>query len=441
MSSDTLCKTVRQYNKEPVSFEDMHRLEEIAEDYQSVKNYVYQRYGGVGSLPKLYPGYTVQNEMTASGLRERLGMPSVYFYLAVYEALADIKGQWSKVKSRIQTAIIQNGNFTPEEGHYLRFVMKVGGCMEAILNRDTVCLPKELQQKYESVKEHVEAQKLDNYLRRKVRRYLVRLHTDGADGFAISERAYRYADHGIYISTKQKRQRIFVPLTDGNRYGRQLYIKLCRERKGIEIIVPVDVHIRSHKDYLNETGLSMGMFTMFTTDEGHEFGAKLGEYMIEQAEWVQKQTSGYRKNKKDNPGRKKYQEKKRKLDAEIHTYINAELNRLIQEEKPKIIYLPRLPATGRAGKVKKYNRTVSMWQRGYIRRRLALKCREHSIDFVEVIGKDISNECSGCGGTGSKEDGMFVCVKCGLRIPEKMNAAKNAKKRGKEKEQTIQILT
>ena len=64
MPAKTLCKIVRQYNKVPVSKEDMQKLLEIAQDYASVKNHVHQRYGGVNSLPKLYPGYTIQNEMT-----------------------------------------------------------------------------------------------------------------------------------------------------------------------------------------------------------------------------------------------------------------------------------------------------------------------------------------------------------------------------------------
>ena len=80
MPRDTICKIVRQHNKGPVSPEDMQKLLEVAKDYASVKNYVYLRYGGIRSLSKLYPGYTVQNEMARSGLRERLGMPSVYFF-------------------------------------------------------------------------------------------------------------------------------------------------------------------------------------------------------------------------------------------------------------------------------------------------------------------------------------------------------------------------
>ena len=78
MPSDKICKTVHQYNKTPVSVEDMQKLLDIAEDFKKVKNYVYGRFGGIGSLSKIYPGYTVQNEMTASGYREKLGMPAVY---------------------------------------------------------------------------------------------------------------------------------------------------------------------------------------------------------------------------------------------------------------------------------------------------------------------------------------------------------------------------
>ena len=72
MASERICKTIHQYNKEPISEVDMQKLLDIAEDYKKVKNYVYDRFGGIGSLSKLYPGYTVQNEMTKSGYREML---------------------------------------------------------------------------------------------------------------------------------------------------------------------------------------------------------------------------------------------------------------------------------------------------------------------------------------------------------------------------------
>ncbi|HBA69143.1 MAG TPA: hypothetical protein DCZ40_07275, partial [Lachnospiraceae bacterium] len=69
MPQETMYKTVYQYNRIPIPAADMERLQEIAGDCREVKNYVYDRYSGIHSLPKIYPGYTVQNEMTKSGLR------------------------------------------------------------------------------------------------------------------------------------------------------------------------------------------------------------------------------------------------------------------------------------------------------------------------------------------------------------------------------------
>ena len=207
MPPDKICKTVHQYNKEPISGEDMQKLLDIAEDFRKVKNYVYVRFGGVGSLSKIYPGYTVQNEMTASGYRETLGMPAVYFYLAVFDALGDIKSQWTRTKSKIVKLINKNEGFTEEEKHYLRFLLKINNAFEAVLNHKPVELAAKLSRQYEELASQVDTDQMHSYLCRQVRKYHVKLHTDTADVFSIAERAYRYADHGIYISIKEKRDR------------------------------------------------------------------------------------------------------------------------------------------------------------------------------------------------------------------------------------------
>ena len=129
MPQNTICRTVHQYSKEPISQEDMRKLQEIAKDYCKVKNYVYTCYGGIASLSKLYPGYTIQNEMTKNGLRETIGMPSVYFYLAIFDALGDIKSQWARTKSKVLGLISRNSELSSEEKHYLRFLIKVAVLM------------------------------------------------------------------------------------------------------------------------------------------------------------------------------------------------------------------------------------------------------------------------------------------------------------------------
>ncbi len=434
MPAETLCKTTHQYSKLPIPAKDMEKLQEIAVDYCKVKNYVYARYGGIGSLDKICPGYTVQNEMTKSGFRAELGLPAVYFYLAIFEALGEIKSQWSRTKTKVLELVGKNENFTEGEKHYLRFLLRVPNAFEAVLNQKSPKLPGEIQRQYENLMQGVDEERLNRYLCRQVRKYHVKPQTEAAKGFAISERAYRYGENGkhvgIYISTKEARKRVFVALTDGNSYKSQLYIKLKPQEARLEIDVPIAVAVRRHKDYVNQVGLSMGVFTMLTTDKGHPYGERLGDFQTEYTEWIRGQQASYHRNCAANSGRKKYQAKKRRYTEQLHSYINQELNRFFQEEKPQIVYMVKLPRGQSGGLNRKINSGIALWPRGYIRERLQLKCREQSVELVEVLGKDISRECSSCGALGQKEKGMFTCKCCGYREEEKTNTARNVLNRG-----------
>ena len=430
MPPNTICKTVRQYNSRPIPETDMKKLQEIAGDYRTVKNYVYQRYGGIKSLSKIYPGYTVQNEMTACGLRASLGLPSVYFYLAVFDALGDIKNQWTQTKGRIEKCIRENENLTPDDRHYLRFVMKQSHCFESILLEQKMELSEEWQKSFDEVRMGVDENRLNQYLRRQVRRHLKKMHTDTDDGFSVSHKAYRYEDHGIYLAIKEKRKRIFIPLTDNNSYTKQLYIRIFPEEGNVVIHAPVEMKVRKHEDYHREIGLAVGIRAMFVTDEGRIYGEKYSDYQFALSEYVRDGNIRYRRNKQKNPGRKKYMAGRQRLEEALHTYINTEINRMLQAEKPTAVYLPKLPPSSKAGVNKKINSSVSMWQKGYVRSRLTQKCREQSITLIEVFGKDISNECSLCGAIGQKADDVFTCKACGAKFPERENAARNALKRG-----------
>jgi transposase len=434
MPKDTICKTVHQYNKTRISPEDMAKLGEIAEDCRKVKDHVYRHYGGIKGLGKLYPGYTIQNEMSASGLRQELGLPSVYFYLAVFDALGDIKSQWTRTKAAVLKRVNHNEHLTQEEKHFLRYLLRVHNAFEAVLNHRSVALPQDLQRQYQFLAGEVDGKKMENYIRRQVRSLHGKLSAEKAQGFSLTERAYRYEDHGIYVATKEKRKRIFIPLTDNNRYTRQIYMKLFLEEGNIEIKVPIDVAVKKYREYKGDVGLAMGMMTMFVTDEGHRYGDKLGEYQSELTQWVRDQTAKHRADRLANPGRKKYDAKKRRLNERIHSYINMELNRFLKTEEPAVIYIPKLPGSAKHGGNKAINHSATMWQRGYIRKRLEQKCTQRSVRIVEVFGKGISSQCSQCGAVGKRAQEMFSCSACGFETEEKINTARNVKKRGMEAE-------
>lgn len=97
---------------------------------------------------------------------------------------------------------------------------------------------------------------------------------------------------------------------------------------------------------------------------------------------------------------------------------------------PQCICIVKLPKPQSGGENKTINHSAAFWQRGYIRKRLEQKCREHSVEVIQVIGKGISTECSSCGSDGIKTDGVFSCPVCGCHIDEKVNTARNVKKRG-----------
>lgn len=439
MPQEKVCKIIRQYSREMIPEADMEKLREVAEGYGKVKQYVYARYGGIGGLPKIYPGYTVQNEMTASGFRQELKMPSVYFNLAVHEALGDIRGQWEKTKGKVRKLAGRNGNLAEEEKHYIRFLLKVNNAFGAVLNGKRPELPEGVRGQYEKLAGTVDREKLDRYLCRQVRKNHEKCGQGAAGeaaGFSVSERAYRYGEKdgqpGIFLSVKEQRSRVFVALTDGNRYKAQLSVRLYPEEKRMELHVPVYVSVRKREGYQNKVGVSLGIYRMLTTDQGHCYGEELGRYQAGYAQWLREQAGSYSRNRENNPGRKKYGAKKKRLEAQLHGYINQELNRFLEQEKPGILYVVKLPKPGRGGWDPEINHSVGVWQRGYIRSRLLLKCRESGVEVREVLGKDIGRECSCCGGTGRCLEGQFVCGACGQSMEEKKNTARNVLRRGVE---------
>ena len=113
---------------------------------------------------------------------------------------------------------------------------------------------------------------------------------------------------------------------------------------------------------------------------------------------------------------------------------------MLAEEKPKVIYLPKLPKNSKAGYNRKINYSVGIWKKGLIRERLRQKCLEHSVEIVEVFGKGISSECSRCGAGAKYSGDIFRCENCGYETDKKKNAAQNALKRGQMRESLNQVF-
>ena len=219
-------------------------------------------------------------------------------------------------------------------------------------------------------------------------------------------------------------------MTDENTYKKQLYIKLFPEKSSIEIDIPVEARVRRNKEFEAVIGLSVGMWQLFTSDTGRIYGEQFGCLRQELETFISRGNRAYAKEKRNNPGRQKYKAGKDRLEAGLHTYINQEINRMLQAEKPRTVYIPRFPQSSPKGAKGKVNYSVTLWQKGYVRKRLRQKCLEKGIELAEVFGNNISRECSRCGSMGAYEKDTFRCSACGYEDDKKRNAAINVKRRG-----------
>ncbi len=443
-------KSVHQYSKGKISSENMDVLMDIGHGCMVTRNYIYQKYGGIRSLVKVYSGYEVDSEVRAAGFREKIGLPSVYFSASMNRALGDIKIMWAQVRNGINEAVSRNERFSPEDRHYIRFVLKTDVCYWNILNGKTMPLPEKIQPGYEKVIADLgggrsqRVENLNRYLCRQTRKRLRRQHTDNRLRFTIKKQGYRYGElngeHGIFLATKINRQRMFIPLTDTNVYDRMLDICLNPQKKSVEIIIPIFVNTQIHEDYINEIGISLGLWDMITTSTRNIYGGSFGKMQQEISRFILEEN--YREKPENVSDTQNYQTRKKKMDAALKNYVNMEINRMLEQEKPKAVYMAKLPrnpgmhTSARHRDAKQLTKgtgdthLLRMWKKGFVTERLQWKCQKNGIKLVEVIGKGIGRECSSCGQSGYTDGEKFKCPVCGFEENKKINSAKNALNRG-----------
>lgn len=440
---DTFTKTIWQYTEE-LPKESIEFLQGIAVDCGKVKAGVYQRYSGVKSLRKLSSTFDIMTQMRHCGLREQLNLPSVYYELAVRDAVTDIKGMWSVLKNKIRTLITANENFSPDDRMYLRTVLKLDNVYAAILNYEDYQAP-------EKVKDlELDLGRLNNYLRRLTRKYLGKPVAGTANAFCISPQGYSYKNRCLYLTSRERRKRVKLPLRDEKTSNRQ--IRICLKENCAAIAIPVEIKKQRHKSYKNTLYIHLGYKNMCTLSTGSIYGSELGSLSSAKSERLMKKNRERNHVKRfyhdslalgnekkaihiaaNNLGTFKYDNQKKKERARIETYINTEINRMLETEKPERIVITK-PITRNKTKFpsKTANRKLTESFCGYVRKRLTEKCAVHSIELVEVNSKGTGEICSNCGETGKRLPEGFVCENCGYQSSIPLNGARNIERKYKE---------
>ena len=441
-----ITKTVWQYT-ESLPQETMEFLKGIAIDYAKVKTNVYERYSGIRSLGRLASVYDIMTEMRHCGLREQLELPSVYYELAVRDGVSDIKSTWGMLKNKLRTLITANENLSGDDRMYLRTVLKLDKVYAAILNQEPYPMP-EKTAGLNLDEGHVK--RLNNLLCRLTRRYQMKPVAGKADSFCASPAGYSYKDNALYLVSRIPRRRVKLPLKDQKTSTRQ--IRICIKANHAMIAIPTEVKKHSHEDYQNTVYVHLGSQNMCTLSSGNIYGGELGELSMAKSQRLLEKNrergrvrARYRKSialgdgkkageiKENNLGLQKYDRQKRREQAKLETYVNAELNRMLETEKPgKIVITRPITVNKTKFKYKPSNRNAAESSRGYVRKRLAEKCQVNGIKLVEINSKGTGMLCSNCGVEGKCLAEGFVCESCGFKSTTALNGARNIEKKYRE---------
>ena len=439
---------IQQYNSDELAF--------IGNIQKNIKNYVWDRYGGISSVAK-QSGWTLRDELLKQDLLSKK-ISTTLSRIAVEKAVGAIKSNWSNTKKQIKVAIKQNENLTNEDRHYLRLCLKYNPVLQDILTYKKVDYNNEYFRDL-----NVNVHRLNNLLRRYVRRYSKKSHTN-KNNIVLTSNLYKHnkQTNEFYFTGKYKNSRIAVTLVGNvpnikgtvelvqNKLTNQYYLHLPLERK-------VKPKVFSHNSQV--VGLDVGITDLFTLSNGNVYGANSAELFYKFSDslaqpnktklWKHKHYLEQKleieqdENKKiilqqkitnlinHNLGNKKKQKRNSKYKSTIYSHINHELNKMIETED--ICELIRENLTWRSKKKKRTSRKqrnrFTTWTKGTLMERLSIKLEEHNIKETIVNPAYTSQVCSCCDRLGKRNGKLFTCTYCDKTIDADYNASVNIKKR------------
>ena len=360
-------------------------------------------------------------------------------------------------KKKVKKAIAQNENLTKDDKHYLYLCLKHTPTLYNILNYKKVDYATDY---FKDLK--IDVHRLNNLLRRYVRRYKIKSHTNKAN-VILTSNLYKFNsnDNTFMFSGKAKHSRLEISLI-GNIPKLKGTLELVKNQKTNQyyLHVPLD-RIISKKEMTAESetlGLDVGITDLITLSNGSVYGANSAELFYTLSDNLvnknrsrlfsykrkleQRILTEQNKSKKvilelklknledNNLGSKKRISKISKYKSRIVSHINHELNQMIKEEDIVEIVREDLTWSSKKKNVsKKQQNRFSTWSKGLLLERLSVKLAEKGIKETIVNPAYTSQICCKCNHLGDRKGKEFKCSNCNLSIDADFNASINIKKR------------
>ena len=425
---------------------------------RNIKNYVWSRYSGIGSLLK-QSGWTIRDELIQKNLLSNK-ITKTLSKVAVEQSASIIKANWTTTKKKVKKAIAQNENLTKDDKHYLYLCLKHTPTLYNILNY------KKVDYQTDYLKDlKIDVHRLNNLLRRYVRRYKTKSHTNKTN-IVLTSSLYKFDSNNknFAFTGKKKRSRIEISLI-GNIPKLKGTLELVKNQKTNQyyLHVPLD-RIITKKNMTEQSeilGLDVGITDLITLSNGSVYGANSAELfytlsdnlvnknrsrlfsykqkleqriLIEQDQYKKSVLESKLKNLEDNNlGSKKRISKISKYKSRIASHINCELNKMVKEEDIEEIVREDLNWSSKKSKKRSVSRKqqnrFSTWTKGILLERLSVKLAEKGIKETIVNPAYTSQVCCKCNHFGIRKGKEFKCSNCNLNIDADFNASINTKKR------------
>ena len=422
---------------------------------RNIKNYVWSRYSGIGSLLK-QSGWTIRDELIQEDLLSKK-ITKTFSRTAIEKSASTIKANWTTTKKKVKKAIFQNENLTKEDRRYLFLCLKHTPTLYNILNYKKVDYTTDYLKDLK-----VDVHRLNNLLRRYIRRYKTKAHTNKANVILPSS-LYKFnpCNNEFTLTGKKRNSKVKITLI-GNIPKLKGTLELVKNQKSNQyyLHVPLD-RVISKKNMTDESeilGLDVGITDLITLSNGSVYGANSAELfytlsdnlvnknrsrlfsykrkleqriLIEQDQYKKSVLESKLKNlEENNLGLIKRISKISKYKSRIVSHINCELNKMVKEEDVKEIVREDLNWSSKKKNVSKKQRNrFSTWTKGILLERLSVKLAERGIKETIVNPAYTSQVCCKCNHLGERKGKEFKCSNCNSNIDADFNASINIKKR------------
>ena len=439
-------KNYKQYS-EFIPDDVMHELRFIASEYRDVKNYVYSRYSSFNSLLTIYNDRKeIRDIWVKNEFANQWNLQGRYWRNALGEAIMGIKSLWSNAKNNVRELISKNANLTKEEKHYCYYMIKADQLLHKIFTYETFNIPEAID--YPNLR----LKYVNNLLRRLFRKSKGKTpYQKKHRSFMIDAYMYEYKDNAIYIMGRTWGKRIRIPVKDGRIF--QGGIRIVLQRNIVEIHSAETMKAEQIWEEEKLIGLDKGYVKMLATSENTFYGVGLNKLIEKESDYLNK--IGKKRNKmlakakkyeeegniekanniyKNNLGKKKFNNKKKKFQGQIKTYINTELNKFFRQDKPSKFTQENLNFIYNNQDIsKKMKRRFSFWMKGYLRKRLEYKAKVFNVKETKINAAYTSQVCHLCDKFGVRDGETFTCITHG-KMDADYNGAGNAKKRKWDKD-------